>query len=272
MRKLSLIDVAPPKQAQKMSSNLNLNGVRIDLEYLRRQRIIISIPCYGGMLTEPTFNGVLEWSAFCRHHNIDFCVDTIYNESLITRGRNTLVARFMNVPTATHLMFIDADIGFEPWHLLSLVSHDVDLCAGMYPAKTLPIKYVVNGVTEQPATATQLQEGVTVGTGFMLIKRKVFDSLYSHPEVKRYSGDMGFDTTLDNYMASFFDCLVVDDPKVGPRYYSEDWLFCKRWREMGGKVWVDTRVRLIHFGTYPFGRDRSTFFNPEMPGERENDV
>lgn len=239
-----------------MPNLIQVHDFQVDLDYLKQQRIHIAIPCYGGMLTEATFTGVLKWNIFCRQHNLDFFVDTIYNESLITRGRNTHVAKFLYEPRATHLMFIDSDIGFEPWHIISLLSHDVDLVAGLYPMKSLPIRYVVNGIPNINVPNAQLQQVATAGTGFMLIKRGVFEKMFDHPDVKRYQSDIGLDPVLNQHMASFFDCMVIDDKEAGfPRYFSEDWLFCKRWREMGGQVWADTKIKLIHFGAYPFGRD-----------------
>ena len=57
-----------------------------------------------------------------------------------------MVAKFLSKPESTHLMFIDADIGWEPWHLLLLLHHDKDVIGGMYPLKGLPIKWCVNGI------------------------------------------------------------------------------------------------------------------------------
>jgi hypothetical protein len=168
------------------------------------------------------------------------------NESLISRARNTLVAKFLNTPTSTHLMFIDADIGWEPWHLLVMLNADKDVIGGLYPMKTMPVKWVVNGF-EGAKEDGPLQEVSKTGTGFMLIKRHVFEKLNRHPSVKTFANDIGLPKELDPHMKTYFDTAVREN-----RYYSEDWTFCENWRDFGGEVWVDKRVLLKHTGTYVF--------------------
>jgi len=221
--------------------------IQVNVDYLRTTRVHICMPCYGGMLTESTFMSYIKWANTCRQLGIDWTMETMTNESLISRARNTLVAKFLNNPDSTHLMFVDADIGWEPWHLLTLLNRDVDVIGGLYPMKTLPIKWVVNGFEGAEEGADGLQEVSKTGTGFMLIKREVFEKLHSHRAVVPFKNDIGLDPVLDPYMKTFFDTDVREG-----RYYSEDWTFCENWRDMGGKVWVDKRVLLKHTGTYTF--------------------
>jgi hypothetical protein len=168
------------------------------------------------------------------------------NESLISRARNTLTAKFLIHPKTTHLMFIDADIGWEPWHLLVMLNHDVDVIGGLYPMKALPVRWCIN-TFEGAATGDNLQEVSKTGTGFMLIKRAVFEKLNAHPATKPFSNDLGLPKELDPFMRTYFDTAVRDG-----RYYSEDWTFCENWRDLGGKIWVDPRITLKHTGTYTF--------------------
>ena len=78
-------------------------------------RIFIATPCYGGMLTTNYFESCMGLMAQCIQKRIGLQFATIGNESLVTRARNTLVQLFMDDKKEyTHLMFIDADIGFEP--------------------------------------------------------------------------------------------------------------------------------------------------------------
>ena len=220
--------------------------IQVNVDYLRQTRVHICMPCYGGMLTESTFMSFIKWSNTCRQLGIDWTMETMTNESLISRARNTLVAKFLNNPQSTHLMFIDADIGWEPWHLLVLLNADKDVIGGLYPMKTMPVKWVVNGFdgAEQEG---DLQEVSKTGTGFMLIKRHVFEKLNRHPAVKQFKNDIGLPPELDPHMKTYFDTAVREN-----RYYSEDWTFCENWRDFGGKVWVDKRVLLRHTGTYVF--------------------
>ena len=206
------------------------------------------MPCYGGQLTESTFMSYIKWSNMARQLNLDWTVETMTNESLISRARNTLSAKFLHTKESTHLMFIDADIGWEPWHLLVMLDAQKDVIGGLYPMKSLPVKWCVNGipnVEEDPNSP--LVEVSKTGTGFMLIKRDVFDKLNAHPAVRTFANDIGLPRELDQYMKTYFDTAVREG-----RYYSEDWTFCENWRDIGGQVWVDKRVLLRHTGTFVF--------------------
>ena len=158
------------------------NKVQVDIEKLKKTKVHICMPCYGGMLTESTFMSFIRWSNTARQLGIDYTVETLTNESLISRARNTMVAKFLSNPESTHLMFIDSDIGWEPWHLLLLMHHNKDVIGGMYPLKGLPVKWCVNGI-EGGATEDlgRLQEVSKTGTGFMLIKRHVFEKIIGFP-------------------------------------------------------------------------------------------
>jgi len=224
--------------------------IQVNIDYLKTTRVHICMPCYGGMLTESTFMSYIKWSNTARQLGIDWTMETLTNESLISRARNTMVAKFLANPDSTHLMFIDADIGWEPWHLLVMLNRDVDVIGGLYPMKSLPIKWCVNGFDGAEEGADGLQEVSKTGTGFFLVKRHVFDKLNAHPATKPFINDIGLPVELNPHMKTYFDTAVREN-----RYYSEDWTFCENWRDLGGRVWVDKRVLLRHTGTYTFAHE-----------------
>ena len=221
--------------------------IQVNIDFLKTTRVHICMPCYGGMLTESTFMSYIKWANTCRQLGIDWTMETMTNESLISRARNTLTAKFLHNKESTHLMFIDADIGWEPWHLLVMLNRDVDVIGGLYPMKSLPVKWCVNGFDGAEEGPDGLQEVSKTGTGFLLIKRHVFEKLDAHPATKPFMNDIGLPVELNPYMKTYFDTAVREN-----RYYSEDWTFCENWRDIGGKVWVDKRVLLRHTGTYVF--------------------
>ena len=222
--------------------------IQVNVDYLKTTRVHICMPCYGGMLTESCFMSYIKWSNTCRQLGIDWTMETMTNESLISRARNTLTAKFLHNKESTHLMFIDADIGWEPWHLLVMLNAQKDVIGGLYPMKSLPVKWCVNGFEGAEVSEDgTLQEVSKTGTGFMLIKRDVFEKLNAHPATKPFINDIGLPAELNPYMKTYFDTAVREN-----RYYSEDWTFCENWRDIGGKVWVDKRVLLKHTGTYVF--------------------
>jgi hypothetical protein len=224
--------------------------IQVDLDYLRTTRVHICMPCYGGMMTEQTFMSFIKWGNTCRQLGIDWTVETMTNESLISRARNTLTAKFLNTPESTHLMFIDSDIGWEPWHLLVMLNARKDVIGGLYPMKSLPVKWCVNGIPGKENGTPEEPNIVEVsktGTGFLLIKRDVFEKLNQHPATRPFNNDIGLPEELNPYMKTYFDTAVREN-----RYYSEDWTFCENWRDLGGQVFVDKRVLLRHVGTYVF--------------------
>ena len=236
------------EQAAQEQANKPQDGqVQVNVDFLKTTKVHIAMPCYGGMLTESTFMSFIKWANTARQLGIDWTLETMVNESLISRARNTLTAKFLDMPDATHLFFVDADIGWEPWHLLVLLNRDVDVIGGLYPMKTMPIKWVVNGFDGAEEGSDGLQEVSKAGTGFLLMKRHVFEKLKSHPAVKQYKNDIGLDPKYDAHLKTYFDTAVRQG-----RYYSEDWTFCENWRDIGGKVWVDKRVLLRHSGSYVF--------------------
>ena len=261
-----MADAQPTTTSPTNPAATNATNIQVNIDYLRTTRVHICMPCYGGMLTESTFMSYIKWSNTARQLGLDWTVETMTNESLISRARNTLTAKFLHNKESTHLMFIDADIGWEPWHLLVMLDAQKDVIGGLYPMKSLPVKWCVNGlpgVVEDPNSP--LIEVSKTGTGFLLMKRDVFEKLDSHPAVRAFANDIGLPAELNQYMKTYFDTAVREG-----RYYSEDWTFCENWRDLGGQVWVDKRVLLRHTGTYVFDgnaqeqvyRDLKNVFEP----------
>ena len=202
-------------------------------------------PCYGGQITEVCFNSYLQWSVIATKNNIDFQIDTLSNESNVNRARNTCASKFLS-GDATHLMFVDADIKFNPTDVVKLLTHDKDIVGGIYPQKTLPPKMVVNTIDNGKREGNLIEVG-TIGTGFMLIKRTVFEKLIEEGATP-YNDQMEL---INNNQYDFFQCTI--DSRG--RYLTEDWSFCRRWRQVGGEVWADLDIALEHVGYFRFQPD-----------------
>lgn len=205
-------------------------------------------PCYGGQITEVCFSSYLQWTILAMQNNLNFQVDTLSNESNVNRARNSCAAKFL-AGDATHLMFVDADIQFRAEDIVKLVAHDKDIVGGIYPQKTLPPKMVVNTLDNGRREGDLVEVG-TLGTGFMLIKRTVFTQMIE-AGAQKYTDAIGLSSVENDHQFDFFNCMIDSQG----RYLTEDWSFCRRWRELGGQIWADTAVALAHVGYYRFQPD-----------------
>jgi hypothetical protein len=221
-----------------------------ELRVLRKTHVFVCMPCYGGMLTEATFRSVLELSNLAVQCGIPWTLLTMANESLITRARNNLVAQTMASPEATHLLFVDADIRFPAEAPFRLVLRDKDVVGGCCPAKREPSFYVLNPLAGGKREG-DLVEVTTIGTGFMLVRRRVLQRMFeAYPQAK-YRDSLGLPARCEPHMYALFDTAIEE----GGRYLSEDWAFCARWRNLGGEVWADRSLELGHYGAHLFAGD-----------------
>ena len=231
--------------------------------------LFVSTPCYGGVCLQAYAESMLRLQRVCAANGFQMMLDTTENESLVHRARNLAVARFyQKCPQATHFMFIDADIHFDPESVVRLIKSDHEIAVAAYPKKCVMWnsvgEYFKSGKTgKDPARVasslvmnfkyanTQIVNGfaeVLDGpTGFMLIKRDVFTKMHEHyPELLCNNDHQNRD--LDQYYA-VFDCMIDPESK---RYLSEDYAFCRRWQQMGGKIYADVMTVLGHVGNIRF--------------------
>lgn len=228
---------------------------------------------YGGLCTGGYTTGMLGSVQVFMQNQIQMYYAHMQNESLITRARNRLAYDFLN-SDATHLMFIDADISFNANDIVHMVNADKDIICGLYPKKEInwlaiskAVKdgvepkdlhlhtgaFVVNlvgNVQEQKGQLGEPMEIANGGTGFMLIKRKVFEKLKK--KVKTYTNDMHLVVNQDaekEKIHEFFDTSIDEETN---RLLSEDYHFCKLARKHGFKVYAAPWATLVHSGTYNF--------------------
>lgn len=240
---VAMIKAAAAQQKQQGTQQ----GVPFDFT---KCHLHIGMPCYGGNVSEPTMTSLLRFILMAQQVGLNWSLDTMVNESLVTRARNNLMAKMMTNQAATHFMFIDADIRFQPESILQMMACDKDVIGGLYPKKALPVNYVINLKRE-----TKVQGDIftvdTMGTGFLLFKRHVYEKLCeAHPECK-YVDDVGLGKQYEPTMFSIFD-VAIDEKG---HYLSEDWLFCRRWSALGGEIWAHGKVLLNHIGHYEFVGD-----------------
>jgi hypothetical protein len=243
---------------------------------------VIATPCFGGQVASIYAGSIFRLQRAVRSKsNMDLKILMRDGDALITRARSNLVTLFLEDTSATHLLFVDADIGFEPEQVFRLIESGADVVAGVYPVKRVnwdkarqmlasnrpklasaSLDYVLE--IDDPDHVVVFNGFTRVryaGTGFLMIRRHVLERMCQHPA---YAPLQFFrEHSLDALAGSanrfaLFECMI--DPKTGT-YLSEDFAFCKRWTDIGGEIWADVESRLDHVGPSVFHGDLSSQFS-----------
>ena len=255
--------------------------ISVSLEELRKRKLFLAVPMYGGQCAGMFAKSVADLASICTSNGIEMRSYFLFNESLITRARNYCVDEFMR-SGCTHMMFIDSDIGFDPRDVLAMLAlqsddSEYDVLAGPYPKKCISwekIKLAVDkGVADEDPNVLerfvgdyvfnpkggggniridQPVEVMEVGTGFMMTRRSAFEKFENAFPQYSYKPDHvrteAFDGSRE--IMQYFQAEI--DPK-SKRYLSEDYWFCQKMIEIGGKIWYCPWMKLQHVGSYIFG-------------------
>ena len=240
---------------------------------LPQHRIFVATPCHSDLTIHYT-QSVLELQKYCMQQKIGIMIQ-LFKSSLVTQGRNLCVSAFLR-SGMSHLLFIDSDIGFKPESAFRLLDANKDVISvpyalkdmcwdkALYMIKNNKIKTVddlkYRALYRYPfkvanSESIEVKDGaieVTHSpTGFMMIKRSVFEKM-----IKKYPN---FEIVQDNvingknervkYFYNFFDTL--HDPKT-KTYLGEDFAFCKRWRDIGGKCYCLVNDYISHIGEHQY--------------------
>ena len=244
----------------------------LDTAALKGMHPIVMTPSHDGKYFHNFVISLLNLSSAAQQQGMALDVYLHRGESLITRARNNCVADFLANPHWTHLFWIDSDIGFSPQAAFRLLLSDHDVAAGVYPLKTdrwpsepsaktqglnadevfvRHARYTVNSeANEQGRIELEVQPDgflklTEAPTGFMVIKRCVFERMMKHyPELQYTPDSVGVEDKGLHYR--FFDVMV--DP-VTRRYLSEDYGFCRLVSGMGEHIYVDANSNLTHQGS-----------------------
>jgi hypothetical protein len=246
-----------------------------------RIHLVLATPCFGGQVSSIYASSIFALQRALRPlANVDLKVHLRDGDALITRARANLVTLFLDDPAATHLLFVDADIGFAPEQVFRLIESGADVVAGCYPIKRVnwdkarraleanrpnlaaaSLDYVLE--IDDPDRVVVVNGFTRVryaGTGFLMIRRHVLEKMCAHPD---YAPLQFFrEHSLDALAGSpnrfaLFECMI--DPATGT-YLSEDFAFCKRWTDIGGEIWADLDSRLDHVGPSVFRGDIASQF------------
>lgn len=242
-------------------------------ETFKGASLLIATPMYGGCCCANYLAGMVDLFSACTAYNIPINLHGVGNESLLSKGRNNCVQFFLQ-STATHLMFIDADVGFTAKDVLSLLAlvledkeEKYDILGGPYPQKSIAWDKVKCAVEKgfadkdpsilrkyigdytflaeqgKPFSLKTPTEVLELATGFMLIPKRTFIKfMQAYP-------DNTFLNKEEKVEHLFFDCVIDPETKW---YLAEDSMFCRYVRKMGGKVWLAPWLELSHQGLYTY--------------------
>jgi hypothetical protein len=243
--------------------------------------LAVATPCFGGQVSSIYASSIFQLQRALRaKSNVDLKVHLRDGDALITRARANLVTLFLDDPAATHLLFVDADIGFTPEQVFRLIESGADVVAGVYPIKRInwdkarralesnrpnvpaaSLDYVLE--IDDPDRVTVVRGFIRVryaGTGFLMIRRHVLEKMCAHPD---YASLQFFREHSHDALAgspnrfALFECMI--EPNSGT-YLSEDFAFCKRWTDIGGEIWADLESHLDHVGPSVFHGDVASQF------------
>ena len=228
--------------------------------------LVIGTPMYGGMCTSEYTQSLLNLSESANKSDVKLTTIFLGNESLIQRGRNTIAHHFMDLPDATHLLFIDADIKFRTEDVVRMIKADKSFIVGPVALKGYNWEEIrqaaINGeedinrtggifnINKLPGidmvdenTPFEIEHG---GNAFMMLRRDVFETLKPHTPIYTNGG-----RSLPDGV-EIYDYFRVEINKDTNHLLSEDYFLCHSYRQLGGKVWCAPWVETGHFGSHLF--------------------
>ncbi|MBW0175632.1 MAG: hypothetical protein KXJ45_01670 [Candidatus Fonsibacter sp.] len=239
-------------------------------EQKKHVKLFIATPAFGHQVTTNYANSLLKFVSTSHPRlAVSSAVHLQSGMALVTQARNNCVAYFLN-SDCTHFLFIDADIGFEPDAIYRLIEKDVPLCLTPYPVKGYGANNQLQFIVHFPdKDNVRIQKDgfaeITAGpTGFMMIKREVFEKLAEkYPERKTVNKQLVGNKveTMEKGWYTFFE--TAQDPENG--YLGEDIAFCRLWTNIGGKIYADTQTPLTHFGSHAFHGSLNMMFAKQKP-------
>jgi len=255
--------------------------IQVSVDELRKKKLFVATPMYGGQAHGLYIKSILDLQNTMAKYGVETKFSFLFNESLITRARNYLVDEFLR-SDYTHLLFIDSDINFSAQDVVALLALDKDVAGGPYPKKAINWRNVAEAARKHPDlephelealvgdyvfnvvhgtksfSVTDPLEVMEIGTGYMMVKREVFDKMKEAYPMIHYKPDHVGQANFDGsrYIHAFFDTVIDYTNSItgggSDRYLSEDYMFCQMWRKIGGKIYLCPWMKTHHVGTYAF--------------------
>lgn len=208
-------------------------------------KLFIATPAFDGKVNVSYACALAETRLYLASVGIETVIRIHTSGSLLVRERNDLCKAFLE-SDCTHILMIDSDIAWNPVDVQKMLNKDEDFIASLYPARGPDRCFLFRGVygenKRMDVSEKQLLEMEYIPAGFMLLKRCVLEKMQKHfPELHYIPKDASLAHT-EGYC--LFDTEVWDG-----EFWGEDYVFCRRARQAGFRIWIDPTIRLDHNGT-----------------------
>lgn len=196
------------------------------------RKVMLAVPTYDKPDTSLTFALARSREALSEA-GIQSALLILEGNCHVDDARNSIVRDFLE-SDCTELVFLDADVTFEPKDLVQLCGRDVDIVGGVYPyrregGQNMPVRLMEGGKVHDG-----LREVEGLPTGFMKIRRHVLERMCA---TRPWYFDKIYPTRL---------LFNRSEPDGNNNRWGGDLDFCRRWREMGGRIYADEELRLGH--------------------------
>lgn len=213
---------------------------------MMQRHVFISVPSYTGTVHVPTMRSLIAECLALKDAGVAFTLHDEVGSALIGDCRALMVARFL-ASDATDLFFVDHDVMWEAGAIARLLQHPVDFVAGIYPQRAEPENYPVSWLLSEKELRANPEHGLLevegVPAGFTRMSRAMLEKMVSfYPNTEFYCADAPNERAW----------ALFDPYRIGKLKLGEDYAFCRRWRDIGGKVWADPEIKMGHIGIKAF--------------------
>lgn len=230
------------------------------------RKIWLAMPCYGATLTVATQRSLIhDMMPLIGRGDVVRVFDELGHADIYSL-RAQIVSHFLDDKDATDLVMIDNDVAWEAGGLIKLIDMPVDVVAGAYPKRTYPITFMFRSELDVGGPLygdpdLGLLEVWGMPGGFMRIKREVLEKMWDH-----YNEELGiYDHAVPGeHTVRMFDPYYYTDDEGRRRALSEDYAFCQRWRDLGGKIYMDANLSMAHVGTEAFKGTLGTWLDENL--------
>lgn len=202
------------------------------------RKIFLAIPSHSGKLRDGTKTTVSCFHLETASLGWELQEFRWHNDSLIVHARNACVAKFLETD-CTDMFWLDDDVAVGPGVFTRLMSHQVEMVAAVYRLKKDEEAYAVNHVSDDHKTDpdTGLMEVNGIPFGFVRMRRSVIEKMVEAHKNEWFTA-CGT-PNLKCYL--LFNTELWNNQLIG-----EDMYFCKRFKDIGGKVYIDPEIPIQH--------------------------